>query len=153
MNRDLSFTWHFPHSPEAVWECITSPDILEEWLMKNDFRPVVGHVFNFHAKPIPQMNFDGIIYCEVLEVVPLKKLVYTWKGGPGPGVITLDTTLTWTLQPQDGGTTLLLEQKGFKGFKNYLSSIFMGSGWNGRIKKRLINVLNNLTHGSIPGNR
>lgn len=142
MTRDLSFKWYFPHSPAAVWECLTDQEAIAEWLMKNDFKPVVGHKFNFHTKPIPKMDFDGIVYGEVLEVAPQRRLVYSWKGGPGPGVITLDTVLTWTIVPRENGTELRLEHSGFKGFKNYLSSLFMGAGWNGRIRKRLASLLN-----------
>src|ERR1700759_1763707 len=100
MERNIVVKWHFAHRPEKVWQCLTNPDILAQWLMKNDFKPVVGHNFNFHTKPIPKMGFDGIVYCRVLEVIPNQKLVYTWKGGPAPGVIALDTLLTWTLMPE-----------------------------------------------------
>jgi uncharacterized protein YndB with AHSA1/START domain len=92
------------------------------------------------------MKFDGNVYCEVLEIIPLQKLVYSWKGGPAPGVVELDTILTWTLTPTADGTELVLEHKGFKGFRNYIASVFMGSGWNGKIRKRFIQVLNHYAH-------
>lgn len=122
----------------------TVSELLEQWLMKNTFQPVVGHKFNFYTKPIPKMGFDGIVYCEVLEVVPCKKLVYTWKGGSSPENLTLDTILIWTLTPREDGTDLLLEHKGFKGFKNYITSLFMGSGWRKHISRRLISILNEM---------
>ncbi|NHA04531.1 SRPBCC domain-containing protein [Mucilaginibacter sp. HC2] len=146
MKRDLVIKWHFPHSPEKVWECITNPELISQWLMKNDFKPVVGHQFQFHSKPLPKMGWDGIVYCEVLEVIPNQKLVYTWKGGPRPGIIGLDTLLTWTLSPDGEGTRLVLEHSGFKGLKNMLSSIFMESGWKKHITRRMIKILN-----EIPG--
>jgi len=144
MQRDLVIKWHFPHPAEKVWECLTTPELISQWLMKNDFKPVVGHKFNFHTKPIPKMGFDGIVYCEVTEIVPGKKLVYTWKGGSAPDNLSLDTILTWTLTPQEDGTELLLEHKGFKGFKNYITSIFMGSGWRKHIPRRMAQVLNEM---------
>ncbi len=146
MKRDLVIKWHFPHSPEKVWECITNPELISQWLMKNDFKPVVGHQFQFHSKPLPKMGWDGIVYCEVLEVIPNQKLVYTWKGGPRPGIIGLDTLLTWTLSPDGESTRLVLEHSGFKGLKNMLSSIFMESGWKKHITRRMIKILN-----EIPG--
>ena len=144
MQRDLVIKWHLPHQPEKVWECITNPELLGEWLMKNDFKPVVGHKFNFHTKPIPKMGFDGIVNCEVLEITPGQKLVYTWKGGPKPGVVELDTILIWTLTARDEGTEIILEHKGFKGWKNYITSIIMASGWRKHIPRRMGKLLNEM---------
>ncbi len=144
MQRDLVIKWHFPHPPEKVWECLTNPAMISQWLMKNDFKPVVGHKFNFHTKAIPKMSFDGIVYCEVLELIPNKKLVYTWRGGPEPGVIGLDTVLTWTLSPDGDGTRMVLEHSGFKGFKNYIASIFMEQGWKKKVLRRLETTVNNM---------
>ena len=31
------------HPPEKIWRALTQPHLIEEWLMKNDFAPVVGH--------------------------------------------------------------------------------------------------------------
>jgi uncharacterized protein YndB with AHSA1/START domain len=141
MQRDLLIKWYFPHPPEKVWECLTEPELIARWLMKNDFRPVVGHKFQFHTKPIPKMGFDGNIYCEVKEVIPAKKLVYTWKGGPKPGIIELDTLLIWTLHEKDDGTEIILEHKGFKGLKNYITSIIMSAGWKKHINVRFGKIL------------
>ncbi|MGZ3873556.1 MAG: SRPBCC family protein [Mucilaginibacter sp.] len=144
MQRDLLITWHFPHPPEKVWECLTDPELISQWLMKNDFKPVVGHKFRFHTKPLPKMGFNGIVYCEVLEVVPGQKLVYTWKGGSGPDHINLDTLLIWTLTAKNEGTELVLEHKGFKGWKNYITSLVMGSGWKKHILGRMGELLNEM---------
>lgn len=142
MRHDIIIKWNFPHPPEKVWKFLTDPELLGQWLMKNDFKPVVGHKFQFHTKPIPKMGFDGIVYCEVMEIVPMRKLVYTWKGGARPGDIRLDTVLTWTLIPQENGTDIILEHTGFRGWKNYLSGIIMGSGWRKHILRRLVGLLN-----------
>jgi uncharacterized protein YndB with AHSA1/START domain len=144
MQRDLVIKWHFPHPPEKVWECLITPELVSQWLMKNDFQPVVGHKFNFHTKPIPKMGFDGIVYCEVLEIVPYKKLVYSWRGGPAPGIIGLDTLLTWTLAPDGDGTKMVLEHTGFKGWKNYIASIFMENGWKKNVARRFDKILNEM---------
>lgn len=93
------------------------------------------------------MGFDGIVYCEVLEIVPQQKLVYSWKGGPRPGVIELNTILTWTLEPVGTGTVIHLQHKGFEGSKNYISSLFMGHGWKTKIKNRLVEIINNVANG------
>ena len=35
-----------PFPPEKIWRALTQPHLIEEWLMKNDFKPVVDHRFN-----------------------------------------------------------------------------------------------------------
>lgn len=117
--------------------------------MKNDFLPVVGHKFQFRSKPMPKMGWDGIVYCEVLEVVPNQKLVYTWQGGPKPGVVGLDTLLVWTLSSHENGTRLVLEHTGFSGWKNIIASIFMENGWKKGIPRRFGQVLDNYIYGKI----
>ncbi|HZY36968.1 MAG TPA: SRPBCC domain-containing protein [Mucilaginibacter sp.] len=141
MQRDLVIKWFFPHPPEKVWECLTDSELVGQWLMKNDFKPLAGHKFNFFTRPIPKMGFDGIVYCEVIEIIPNKKLVYTWQGGPKPGVIRLDTLLTWTLSPDANGTILLLEHTGFKGLQNYLTSIILERGWKKNVARRFEQIL------------
>lgn len=32
-----------PHPPEKIWRALTQPELIEEWLMKNAFKPAVGH--------------------------------------------------------------------------------------------------------------
>lgn len=136
MEREIRHTWFLPGSPETVWDYLTVPELLAQWLMPSDFQPVVGHRFIFNTKPKIKLGFDGMIYCEVLEVNPLKKLVYSWKGGAGNGKISLDSIVTWTLTPKDNGTELQLVHSGFKGMRNYIPYLIMGKGWN-KIVKRL----------------
>ena len=39
-----------PFPPEKVWRALTQPHLIEEWLMKNDFEPVVDHRFNLQRR-------------------------------------------------------------------------------------------------------
>jgi uncharacterized protein YndB with AHSA1/START domain len=135
MQRDIRHTWFLQSPPETVWDYLTIPELLAQWLMESDFQPVVGHKFMFNTKPKVKLGFDGMIYCEVLEVNPIKKLVYSWKGGPGKGKITLDSVVTWTLVPKDNGTELQLVHAGFTGVKNYISYLIMNKGWEKIIKR------------------
>lgn len=113
MKKDIRHQMSFPHPPEVVWEYLTRSDLMELWLMKNNFRPVVGADFQFRTNPIPSLDFDGICYCKVLEIVPFERLSYAWQTGPGNEAITLDSVVTWRLQPTAAGTDLLLEHSGF----------------------------------------
>lgn len=113
MKKIIKHEFFFSHPIETVWEYLTKPELMEQWLMKNDFQPTVGADFQFRTGPIPSLDFDGIFYCKVLEIIPFKKLSYSWKSGPGGGDITLDSVVIWKLEPKDKGTNLLLEHSGF----------------------------------------
>ncbi len=144
MQRNIRHQFIFPHPPEIVWNYLTDPVLLSQWLMPNDFRPVAGHKFQFRAKAQTRLGFDGNIYCEVLEVIPLKKLSYAWRGGPGPGKVSLDSVVVWTLTEKENGTELLLEHKGFEGMKNFIAYLVMNKGWV-RIGKRMLQRINQAT--------
>jgi len=125
----IKHTFFFPHPAEKVWEYLTKPELLSQWLMPNDIKPVVGHKFQFTSAPKPQLNHDGQNYCEVLEIIPFKKLTYSWKAGPERGIINLDTIVFWTLTPKDNGTELHLEHGGFKEGVNDAIYEGMNAGW------------------------
>ena len=91
-----------PHPPEKLWRALTQPHLIEEWLMKNDFKPVVGHSFNLRGE------WGGVLDCEVLAVEPNKTLSYTW------AAYGLESVVTWTLTPSSTGTHLRMEQLGFR---------------------------------------
>src|SRR5947208_1487503 len=57
----------YPHPPERVWQALTDPAALAAWLMPNDFKPQVGHKFQFRV-PKPPRGWRGIVDCEVLVV-------------------------------------------------------------------------------------
>jgi uncharacterized protein YndB with AHSA1/START domain len=56
----------FAHPPEKLWRALTERPLLAQWMMNNDFEPVVGHKFQFRAEPMP--NWNGIVDCEVLVI-------------------------------------------------------------------------------------
>jgi uncharacterized protein YndB with AHSA1/START domain len=102
-----------PHPPEKVWRALTQAELIAEWLMKNDFQPVVGHRFNFRATPIPNM-WNGVSDCEVLAVEPCTRLVWRQQASGEQKADGLDTIVTWTLTPVEGGTHVRMEQSGFR---------------------------------------
>jgi len=129
MKNEITHTVFYEHQPEAVWEYLTDAALMEQWLMKSDFKPEVGHQFMFNTRAMPDFGFDGKIYCEVKEVVLNKKLSYTWKGGPGDGTMTMDSLVTFTLVPKDGGTELQLRHSGFTELTNPSIISLMDMGW------------------------
>jgi uncharacterized protein YndB with AHSA1/START domain len=108
--RSVVIEREFPHPPEKLWRALTQPHLIEEWLMKNDFKPVAGHAFNLRADPQPGWN--GVIDCEVLVVEPNRTLSYTWVSGEG--ALALQSTVTLSLAPKGAGTLLRMEQTGFR---------------------------------------
>jgi len=120
--------YDFPRA--MVWEAIADSDALADWLMPNDFRPVLGHEFTFRTKPAP--GFDGIVHAKVLEISPPERLVIAWKGGA------LDTTVSFELTEISAGQTRLrLIHDGFRGASNVLPRIILGFGWGKLLARKL----------------
>ncbi len=141
MQTEIKHQWFYRCRPEIVWEYLTSPGLLSQWLMSNDIKPVIGNSFMFRTKPLPVMEFDGNVYCEILKVIPIQKLSYTWKGGPGDGSVNLDTIVTWTLEVKDGGTDLYLEHTGFGAMTNPQIFEAMNIGWKKNLAERLSDLI------------
>ena len=146
MAKIIKHQFFFPHPKERVWEYLTKPELMEQWLMKNDFQPIVGLDFQFKTNPIPSLDFDGIFYCKVLEIVPFKKLSYSWKSGPGDGKITLDSVVVWKLEPTEKGTEVFLEHSGFAKKENLDFYKGLSHGWVEKLQN-IAKLLNALQHG------
>jgi uncharacterized protein YndB with AHSA1/START domain len=135
MSKTIKHQFFFSHSPESVWEYLTSAELMEQWLMKNDFQPIVGFDFQFRTDPVPALEFDGIFYCKVLEIVPFKKLSYSWNSGPGDGRITLNSIVIWKLEPKENGTQVFLEHTGFEQKENLGLYNALLAGWVKKFEK------------------
>jgi uncharacterized protein YndB with AHSA1/START domain len=96
------------HPPEKLWRALTQPHLIEEWLMKNDFKPAVGHRFNLRG------DWGGVLDCEVLAVEPHRTLSYTWNFTHDDPAFALRSVVTFTLTPTHNGTLLRMEQSGFR---------------------------------------
>ncbi len=99
--RSVIVERELPHPPEKVWRALTQDHLIAEWLMQNDFRPVVGHSFKLRAD---WGSVDG----RVMAVEPNRTLSYAW------GAYGLESVVTWTLTPTSTGTHLRMEQSGFR---------------------------------------
>lgn len=104
--RSLVIEKEMPYPPEKIWRALTEGTLIKEWLMDNDFQPVVGHRFSFRAAPMP--NWNGIIDGEVLVIEPNKKLSYSWSSAG------LESVVVWTLAATKSGTLVRMEQSGFR---------------------------------------
>ena len=106
--RSVVVEREFACPPERLWRALTQPHLIEAWLMKNDFQPVVGHSFNLRG------DWGGVLDCEVLTVEPEKTLSYTWDFAHEDPAFNLTSVVTFTLTPTSAGTHLRMEQAGFR---------------------------------------
>ena len=131
-----------PHTPETIWKALTSGDLIARWLMPADgFAAVVGQAFTYQTRAAGE--WDGTIRCRVIEVVPDSRLSYSWQGGHPSNVgygAPLDTVVTWTLTPTDGGTRVQLVHSGFVLPRNDSAYTGMGEGW-----KKVVRQLDDIT--------
>lgn len=96
-----------PYPPERIWRALTQPQLIEEWLMKNDFKPVIGHSFKLRG------DWGGVLDCKVVAVEPNKTLSYTWDFASDDPAFSLKSVVTFTLTATKTGTHLRMEQAGF----------------------------------------
>ncbi|HVI97882.1 MAG TPA: SRPBCC domain-containing protein [Sphingomonas sp.] len=106
--RTVTVERDFPHPPAKLWRALTQPHLIEEWLMKSDFAPDVGHRFNLSG------DWGGVLDCEVLVVEPNETLSYTWNFASDDPAYALQSVVVFTLTPTRGGTQLRMEQSGFR---------------------------------------
>jgi uncharacterized protein YndB with AHSA1/START domain len=107
MQREIKKTWFFKQAPEEVWEYLTKPELLGQWLGETDFKPEVGHHFHFTS---PYGNHS---YCEVLEVSPFTRLSFSWQKNSLTDGKPYRSKVAWTLEPSGSGTELRLVHNGF----------------------------------------
>src|SRR5216684_2175928 len=130
--QDIAVDEVFPHAPETIWKTLTTGELIGRWLpmAPTGFEPVKGKHFTFQTTPAGP--WDGIIHCQVLEVMPNERLAYAWKGGHEGNVgygSPLDTVVTWTLSRVENGTRLRLVHSGFVLPKNDTAFMNMSEGW------------------------
>lgn len=122
----------FPHAPKTIWKTLTSGALMARWIemTPTGFEAVAGNRFAFQTTP--GGAWDGVIHCEVLEVIPNERLVFSWKSGNEGNVgygSRVDTIVTFTLAKVENGTRLRLVHSGFVLPKNETAFRNMGEGW------------------------
>jgi len=125
--RSLVIEREISHAQDKIWRALTEGTLMEAWLMKNDFQPVVGHRFKFRSTPVE--GWDGVIESEVLLVEPKTRLSYSWSS------LGLESVVDWTLTPTASGTHVRMEHSGFpaEGGDNYYKGAKYG--WQSFIGK------------------
>jgi len=135
--QDIVVDEVFPHAPETIWKTLTIGELIGRWLLMapTGFEPETGKRFTFQTTPAG--GWDGIIHCQVLEVMPNERLAYAWKGGHEGNVgygSRLDTVVTWTLSRVENGTRVRLVHSGFVLPTNDTAFKNMSEGWKKVVK-------------------
>ena len=136
--QDIVVEANLPHAPEAIWRALTTGELIGRWLQMKPtgFEAVKGKHFTYQTTAAGA--WDGVIHCQVLEVIPNERLSYAWKGGHEANVgygSPLDTVVTWTLSRAKGGTRLRIVHSGFITPKNDAAFKTMSGGWTKVIQK------------------
>lgn len=132
MEKKIAQTWFFKQPPHKVWEYLTKPELMEQWLMKTDFKPVKGQKFTFTFTAKPEAKYLGVVECEVLEIKPFSTLSYSWNGSTQDLSRKYNSVVVWTLTEKGNGTELHLNHEGFEVMEDILTHT---SGWNSCVVK------------------
>src|SRR6266567_707012 len=101
-------TFHVPVA--RVWKALTDADQMRVWYFDlEEFKPEVGFEFEF------TVEHEGTKYhhlCKITEVIPQKKIAYTWRYAGEEG----DSLVTFELFADGGKTRLKLTHEGLETF-------------------------------------
>jgi uncharacterized protein YndB with AHSA1/START domain len=130
--QDIVVEEVFPHAPETIWKTLTTGELIGRWIemAPTGFETVKGQHFTFQTTPAGA--WDGVIHCQVLEMIPNERFAFSWKGGHQENVgygSRLDTVVTCTLSRVENGTCLRLVHSGFVLPKNDTAFRNMSEGW------------------------
>ena len=95
---------------EKVWKAITDPADMKQWYFDlPEFIPVVGCEFQFEGGP---PNKTYLHLCKVTEVIPGRKIQYSWRYDGYDG----NSLVTFELFPEGDHTRLKLTHEGLETF-------------------------------------
>ena len=126
---------HFNRSVNDVWSAITQIDHMTQWFFENipTFEAKVGFETSFNV------NANGVDYLhlwKITEVIPQKKITYSWKYRDFKG----DGVVIFELFEETDQTLLKLTNHGLETFPDDIPEFTRESceaGWNYFINQRL----------------
>jgi uncharacterized protein YndB with AHSA1/START domain len=134
----------YAHPPQRVWVALTDARAIAEWMMPNDFKPVVGHEFTLRIDPVPVPGALTHAACVVLEVEDGRRLSYSLRNLSVKNARQRDVvqTITFTLEAAGEGTRLTLVHEGLEGLGPW-NRWMQKLGWTG-VFKSLGKVIDNV---------
>lgn len=133
-NQPLVVERLFNASVSKVWKALTDKDEMKNWYFElEEFKPELGFKFQFTGGPTPERQYVHL--CEVTEVVPDKKLTYSWRYQGHVGI----SYVTFELLEQDNKTLLTLTHTGLESFPSNpdFAVANFEEGWNSIINTSL----------------
>jgi uncharacterized protein YndB with AHSA1/START domain len=107
MRLDVSMEEMFPVPVARVWHALTDSQMISRWLMTtHDFQPEVGARFTLRGEA--QASCHGQVECEVVELSPPDRMVWSWSNADDPG----PTRLVIELEAHGEGTRMRLRHTG-----------------------------------------
>ena len=117
-----------------VWRAITNKNDMKQWYFELEtFRPEVGFEFQFYGGKDEKQYLH---LCQVTEVIPGRKLAYSWRYDGNPG----NSLVTFELFPEGKNTKLRLTHQGLESFGTNnpdLAKENFVEGWNTIIGKSI----------------
>lgn len=124
---------------KKVWQALTDREQMKQWYFELDaFEPVVGFEFSFPGQGHKGENYMHL--CKITEVIPERKLVYSWTYKDQEG----SSFVSFELFPEGEHTRLLLTHTGVHTFPagnaDFAKTSFV-EGWTMIIGKLLPDYL------------
>ena len=135
MEHNIKIERLLPQSHEQVWQAITDKDEMKAWYFDLvEFKAEEGFRFEFNGGPSPEKQYKHL--CEVIEVIPMQKLVYSWRYEGYAGI----SFVSFELFETGEHTLLRLSHSGIESFPEDNPDLAVTNfiqGWNDIIHKNL----------------
>ncbi|MES2780295.1 MAG: SRPBCC domain-containing protein [Bacteroidota bacterium] len=143
-DRIITLERSFDAPVSLVWRALTEKDLMKLWYFDlPEFKAVVGFTFEFWGGPEDGVQYKHV--CEVTEVIPNRKLTYSWRYDGYEGI----SFVSFDLTPENETTLLTLTHTGISSFPadipDFAIHNFEG-GWNQIINTSLADFLKNNNH-------
>ena len=114
-------------SASKIWKAISDRDEMAKWYFDlKEFKAEVGFEFKFEGGPSPDNQFTHL--CKVTEVIPNKKLTYSWRYDGYEGIF----FVAFELFEEGNSTRLKLTHTGLETFpknKTEFAKENFAEGW------------------------
>ncbi len=137
-NQPLILEQEYTAPIELVWRAITEKELMKKWYFDvSGFKPEVGFKFSFEGGKEDKRYMH---LCEVVEIIPLKKLKYSWTYEGYTGI----SFVTFELSSIGETTKVKLTHEGIETFtENDFTREDFNGGWTYLIHESLKEYLEN----------